>query len=450
MRDIRTELDALRQKLQKMHQRPPAAEPAPAAAPRLQSPPWETAGDESAFEESLLSNAVSVDGFPHFSNSDRVSGDIEACISGTVVENAKGRHFQTETRFPFSSSHGNFDLQGLAKLPGSIIEALCPEHQGGYSEKWAFLDTETNGLSGGAGSFAFLVGLGMVREDAFVVRQYFLREPAEEASALESIAQDLQGFETLVTYNGRTFDAPLLETRYRLARAPVPFEAMPHLDLLFACRRLWKRRFESCRLTGLERDVLGYERVGDVPGFLIPTLYTNYLRTKDAGSLTPVFTHNALDILSLACLTSVVGVLFQNPEQALRRHPAECLGLGKWLLQVGRKEEALPFLWKAANGAIPEDLLARTLWDIAIVHRQLGQYAAMQHPLEQLLGFPNHLQNQALEALAILFERRLCHPRKALEYARELERRMPGERTAGRVERLVAKLSRNGSALLME
>lgn len=430
MRDIRKELEALREKLRRMERSSPQAEPRRPEWNR-DLPPWESATGDSLFEASLQPGA------PQWRR-----GGIEECVTGKIVETSQGRHFQAETRYTFSMVHGSFEVHGLRDLPGTLITALCPEHEGGASPTWAFLDTETTGLAGGTGSFAFLIGLGMVTPDGFLVRQYFLREPAEEASVLEALARDLAGLQTLVTYNGRSFDAPLLETRYRLARARIPFADMPHLDLLFACRRLWKRRFESCKLTSLERDVLGFERVGDVPGFLIPSLYTNYLRTGEAGSLAPVFTHNALDILSLACLTSLVGSVFENPEAAPRRHPGECLGLGNWLLQVGRREEALRFLWRAANSAIAEDLLARTLWDIAITERQLGRYEEMRRPLEQLLGFPNRFQCQALEALSILFERRLPDTRRSLAYARQLVEREPDERNAARVERLVRRLQR--------
>ncbi len=454
MRDIRKELDSLREKLRRMEQRSAVAPAKPLLARTVEAAkeilPWESSTTEDAFEASLETRrndsahdrqSPAADGI-WGGVSAQVSGTmaIEACVAGSIVETSFGKHFECEAFYPFSMLHGNFALSGLDGLPDNLLNALCPEHGGSPNACWAFLDTETIGLAGGAGSFAFLIGLGFLEPNGFRVRQYFLREPGEEPSVLSRLAGDLERFRTLVTYNGRTFDAPLLETRYRMARMRVPFAEMPHLDLLFACRRLWKLRFESCKLTNLESEVLGYERVGDVPGFLIPSLYTNYLRTGDAGSLAAVFTHNALDILSLACLTSLVAAVFENPEKARPRHPAECLGLGRWLLQLGRREEAIRFLWRAADSVIPEDLLAATLWEIAVAERQLGRFADSRRPLEQLLGFRNRFQAKALEALSILYERRIPNLARALAYARRLEEQNPGEATAARVERLVKKL----------
>ncbi|MCW5966351.1 MAG: ribonuclease H-like domain-containing protein [Bryobacterales bacterium] len=460
MRDIREELDRLREKLRRMEQKPAIAPPPSAPASLRQVPPdlppWEGRPGEDAFEASLASPLTNASQASHIHNvwshptvSPHTRMGIEDCVEGRVVETAAGKHFECEAFYPFSNLHGNFAVSNLDGMAGGLLNALCPEHGSAPSDSWGFLDTETIGLAGGAGSFAFLIGLGFVDADGFRVRQYFLREPSEEPSVLVRLASDLARSRTLITYNGRSFDAPLLETRYRMARMPVPFQEMPHLDLLFACRRLWKLRFESCKLTNLEREVLGFERAGDVPGFLIPSLYTNYLRTGDAGSLAAVFTHNAFDILSLACLTSLVAAVFENPEQARPRHPAECLGLGRWLVQLGRRDEALRFLWRAADGVIPEELLASILWEIATAERQLGRFANAQRPLEQLLSFPNRFQVRALEALSILFERRLPHLPKSLAYARQLEQREPSEASAARVERLVRKLrSRSGQQFL--
>lgn len=458
MRDIRSELQQLREKLRRMEVREANRDARDASYTSVELPPWESVSADSEFEASLTTVSsltdwrVSDEGFrpERVPATGRIMGSVEECVAGKEVETASGKHFQSETLYECGLVHGNFEVSGLAGLPGSTITALCPAHQGGGSETWAFVDTETIGLAGGAGSFAFLIGLGRMTEQGFLVTQYFLREPSEEASVLESLAQDLSPFATMVTYNGRSFDAPLLETRYRMARQRIPFAEMPHLDLLFACRRLWKQRFESCKLTNLERDVLDFERVGDVPGFLIPSLYTNYLRTRDAGSLVPVFQHNALDILSLACLTSLVGATFENPELVLERHPTECVGLGRWLLQMGRRDEALPFLWKAANSAIAEDLLARTLWEIAIAERQLGRYAEMQKPLRQLLDFPNRLQAQALEALSILYERRLVDLDEALRFAERLMQMQPSPQNASRMERLTLRRARNRTRRLLE
>lgn len=445
MRDLKAELEQLREKLRRLEERSgaePGATRGAIPSRTIELPPWDAPEDPSAFERSL--NHASAETIPDAIREAvrPLRGGIEDCIQGKVVETAYGKHFVVETLYPWDARHGQFALEDLPRVPGEILKPLCPEHAGMGAERWVFLDTETTGLAGGAGTFAFLIGVGFVAPEGFLVRQYFLREPSEEPSVLWHLGEDLARFDTIITYNGKSYDLPLLETRYRLARSRVPFEQMPHLDLLHACRRLWKLRFESCKLTFLEERILGNARVGDVPGFLIPSLYANYLRFQEAGSLVPVFTHNALDILSLACLTSVVGGVFADPSRMLLRHGAECVGLGRWLHQAGRPEEALRLFRQAINTNIPEELLARTLWDISEIERKQERFEAARDALEQIVGFPNGLHRRALEALSILQEHRLKDIPMALHYARRLEALQPDEKVGQRLERLVKKLGK--------
>ena len=191
-----------------------------------------------------------------------------------------------------------------------------------------------------------------------------MRDYGEEASLLRRLSEHLAQFDVLITYNGKTYDQPLLETRFRMARARHPFERLAHLDLLFGARRLWKLRLESCRLVELENRILGVERQGDLPGEMIPYYYFEYLRTQQAFRLVPIFHHNAIDILSLACLTAIVPFAFRAPEETAFRHGADVIGLARWVLQAGRHEEALRLFRRAVDLGLPDDLLFRTLWDI--------------------------------------------------------------------------------------
>ena len=165
-----------------------------------------------------------------------------------------------------------------------------------------FLDTETTGLAGGAGTAAFLIGVGWVEGERFHVRQYFMRDYHEEAALLHGLADELARFESLVTFNGKMFDVPLLDARFRLNRARFPLGDAPHLDLLHPARRLWKARLESCRLQSLEAALMGLRRHGDIPGEEIPQIYFDFVRRRDARKLARVFDHNRQDIVSLAAL----------------------------------------------------------------------------------------------------------------------------------------------------
>jgi len=347
------------------------------------------------------------------------AGFIQDLMSGAVVHTAYGEHFETEKLWERHRRHGSVDISDLAELPADLLEQLS----GGAipsadPTRWAFLDTETTGLAGGTGTYAFLVGVGAIEPAGFRLRQFFMRDYGEEASMLARLAEHLAGFDVLVTYNGKTYDQPLLETRFRMSRARHPFERMQHLDLLFGARRLWKLRLESCRLVELENQILGVEREGDLPGEMIPYCYFGYLRTKQAFDLVPIFHHNAIDILSLACLTAIVPLAFRSPENAGLRHGADLIGLARWVDRAGRSEEALRLLHRAVEMGLADHLLFPTLWQIAVMEKRLGREDAALAAVTELAATRNPFRVRALEALAKHYEHRQRNHAMALEMTR--------------------------------
>jgi uncharacterized protein YprB with RNaseH-like and TPR domain len=345
---------------------------------------------------------------------------IEELISGEVVTTPYGEHFETEKVWERHRRHGSVDISDLAELPEDLLEPLSAGTVArAHPTKWAFLDTETTGLAGGTGTYAFLVGVGSIDAAGFRLRQFFMRDYGEEASLLWRLSEYLGRFDVLITYNGKAYDQPLLETRYRMARASGhPFDRMQHLDLLFGARRLWKLRLESCRLVDLENQILGVERQGDLPGEMIPYCYFEYLRTKQAFRLVPIFHHNALDILSLACLTAIVPLAFRRPEDAALRHGADLIGLARWLLQGGRQEEALRLFRRAVEMGLPDGLLFKTLWDIGATEKRLGREDAALAAVTELAGSRNPYRVRALEELAKHYEHRQRNYAMALEMTR--------------------------------
>src|SRR4030095_9484775 len=214
-----------------------------------------------------------------------------------------GEVFIAEQAFAQEYQYGNSSL--LSSFPLSLISqwANDPRIAELPLSAFAFLDTETSGLSGGTGTYAFLVGAARFIEGQLVLRQFFMRDPAEEPALLEGLANFLAPAKALVTFNGKAFDAPLLTTRYSMHRIPVPYKNYAHLDLLPLARRLWRDRLESRALKYLEEHVLGMKRASEeVPGYEIPWLYFDYLRTGDARPLAGVFYHNAMDVVAMAAL----------------------------------------------------------------------------------------------------------------------------------------------------
>ncbi len=350
---------------------------------------------------------------------------IEEWSSGRVVANEYGEHFQTEKVFPSHKQHGSADIGALSELPPDLLDTLGESEIVACSpSSWAFLDTETTGLAGGSGTYAFLIGVGRITPEGFAVRQYFMREYAEERSVLLALEQHLAEFAVLITYNGRSYDQPLLETRYRMNRHKPPFCRLGHLDLLYGARRLWKLRLESCRLMQLEQEILGVYREGDLPGELIPYVYFEYLRSQEANRLVPVFHHNAMDILTLACLTSIVPAAFRSTDaESLSRvgvrKGAELAGIGRWLLAAGEREKSLEMFKRAVDANLPERLLFRVLWDIACLEKRLERpFEAMRIWIE-LSECRNEYRVGALEELAKYYEHEERNYALALDFTEQ-------------------------------
>ena len=229
---------------------------------------------------------------------------LEELVDGMRRENERGEFFVVESSVHLEVRHGDVPLSRLRAVAPKTVGVLAaePQMEDFDLSQAVFLDTETTGLAGGTGTAAFLIGAGWVDGERFVVRQYFMRDYHEEAALLHGLAADISGFSRIVSFNGKAFDVPLLDSRFHLARSRFPLAEAPHLDLLHPARRLWKARLESCRLQSLEVALLGLNRQGDIPGDEIPQVYFDWVRRRDARQLARVFEHNRQDIVSLAAL----------------------------------------------------------------------------------------------------------------------------------------------------
>jgi len=325
---------------------------------------------------------------------------IERVVGGEVVDTGGGELVVVRREYPLEHRHGRMPLDGVRRAPLDVLARVARmESAPPAAERLLFLDTETTGLAGGTGTYAFLVGAGWIEGDAFVVAQHFMRDLDEEPALLAALAPLLERAGGVVTFNGGGFDLPLLETRFVLARRRWP-AMLPHLDLLRPSRRVWTGCFDDCRLGTLERDVLGLAREQDVPGALIPTLYFDWLRHKRAAPLARIFAHNRDDVLSLAALVGWFGAALGDAP-ALRA--AEWAGLGRlWepvdlerglacyraALQAGLVGEAahrvrLRLAWWEKRAARWETACA--LWDVA---RQRELFDP--RPWEELAKFHEH------------------------------------------------------------
>ncbi|MBZ5540292.1 MAG: ribonuclease H-like domain-containing protein [Acidobacteriia bacterium] len=289
--------------------------------------------------------------------------------------------------------------------------------------QWLFLDTETTGLAGGTGTYAFLVGLAWWDAGGLQTEQFFLRDFSEEHSLLHELAARLAERPVLVTFNGKSFDWPLLESRFTMTRAiPAPRLAA-HLDLLHPARALWKLRLGSVRLIELERHVLdaprlGWRREDDVPSALIPQFYFDYLRGGPAAPLVSVARHNQMDLRGLAALFGKINTLLSTEShQDPDIHSLDLFGLSRYLDRRGEVARAHTVCERALECGLPAEFRPQAHRDLAVRARRRGDHAAAAALWKQLLADPRDALH-ACEQLAIYYERRAKDPARAMEYAR--------------------------------
>jgi len=326
-----------------------------------------------------------------------------------------------------------------------------------YTPQLCFFDLETTGLAGGAGTQAFLVGCAVLEDGGIRVRQFLLPGFEHERALLCLVGEWLTSQGTIVTFNGRSFDLPLIETRYLLHRLTFPFGDMPHLDMLHPARRLWKQRptiagpaldDDSCKLSVLERHLAGYHRVGDVPGFEIPSRYFRFVRDGEARPLEAVLEHNRIDLISLALVTAkAIALIDQGP--GATAHPREALGLGRLYERSGAAENAEACFAQAASLAArvgrEPDVHAEALRQLALCRRRAGRMADAAEAWQQLVSVPSCpsiLRREAREALAIHHEHRSRDLQSARTFVLDVLAEGAGSRLRERAEYRLLRLER--------
>jgi len=294
-------------------------------------------------------------------------------------ETAEGACYVLDKVYPLSYRHGQDILGDLLDLSPADTAVFTndPRLTDLSFRNFLFIDTETTGLAG-AGTLAFMVGAAFFESgptgDVFVVHQYFLRDHGDEPAMLLLLDELAAAKAGLITFNGRSFDVPLLDNRYLMNRMATDLRQKPHIDLLPPARRLWRQRLESCALGSLEQSLLGLRRTQeDVPGWLIPSLYNNYLRSGDARELRRVFYHNQIDMVSMVTLTSRVVRQFAQPSAA--DHPIDLYSLGRWQAALGQTEAAEQTLRWALAGDLSLDLYHRTLYELGGLLKKYGRRA---------------------------------------------------------------------------
>ena len=337
---------------------------------------------------------------------------IEEVLGGELVDTGEGQLLVVRREFPLSHRHGRQPLGAVLEAPLDLLSAVArAEHPVEDARRLLFLDAETTGLAGGTGTYAFLVGAAWLEDDRLVLTQHFMRDFDEEPALLAALRPLLERASGLVTFNGASFDLPLLETRFIMTRRRWP-AALPHLDLLRPARRVWTGWLSDCRLSTLESAVLGLAREDDVPGGLIPMLYFDYLRSRRAAPLCRVFEHNRCDVLSLVAL---VGWFGRALADARHLRPAELAGLGR-LWEPFDLERGLACYRGALEAGLPEPVARWARLRLAWWEKRAARWAsacelweaARQHeafdprPWEELAKFHEHRARDLAAARTIV------------------------------------------------
>ena len=309
----------------------------------------------------------------------------EGLPAGESESTSFGSHYVVRKSFADDYYHGKVrlsrfcsgELQQLMKLMKQRAEV-------GERDRIVFLDTETTGVHGGTGICPFLVGVGHFSGSDFKMIQYFIRDFDEEPSMLLALGEFLTNFDLVVTYNGATFDVPLLETRFTLARLDNPFERLGHFDLLNTARRLWRNGHGSCRLIAMER-LMSFMRGPDVPGAAIHRVYFDFLQHRPTPQLAAIFTHNTYDVVSLAALTlhacDCVGVA----APAALDDPLDLYSLARVLENSANWRRSISLYEMALGGGLPEPTRTKALENLSVIYRRIGDNQRSFEICEELM-----------------------------------------------------------------
>jgi uncharacterized protein YprB with RNaseH-like and TPR domain len=331
---------------------------------------------------------------------------IEDVLNGELLETEHGGAFVRVKEYDVNERHGTVSLGQIDEVSSHFL------HLAGKDENLLqmdlrhslFFDTETTGLAGGSGTYIFLAGFGYFKNNKFIIKQFFLRDFPDEPATLQAIHELLKQFNCIVSFNGKSFDLPLLQTRFIYHRIKSELIDPPHLDLLHAARRIWKRRLRDCSLGNLEYEIINVRRDNDIPSYLIPHLYFEYLRTKDPQPLKKVFYHNEIDILSLVSLTIMLNQIHEQPIEKLDHH-IDLKTLAKHYDNTNQWQRNIPIYQSLINIESNQEVKTDLCLRLGHCYKSLGQWDNAVALWEQLLN-SGKFRIETYEELAKYFEHR--------------------------------------------
>jgi len=297
-------------------------------------------------------------------------------FKGSWEETDQGDCFVVRKSLSLNQNHG---LIPLAKYPEMAVFSAIPGLEGIADisrENILFIDTETTGLSGGAGTYVFLIGVAKYLKDGIQFAQFFLQDPAEESSQLSALENFVSSSDLIVSYNGKSFDVPRIKTRFSFHNRQSPFDDMCHIDLLHIARRLWKKHLPGCTLGDLEHHILGLKRSSlDIPGWQVSEKFFEYLQTGDPAPLEGVFYHNEIDVISLVSLLSYITERLTNPISPAYHDQHDLISIGEYLIHLRQENQAISVLSKAlVNKEISNEIRIAGLLSLAKLYKRSAEF----------------------------------------------------------------------------
>jgi uncharacterized protein YprB with RNaseH-like and TPR domain len=346
----------------------------------------------------------------------RPTPNLVEALSGAYIQNNFGTTFIVDNKFPYGSQE-NLEFPRLQSRLQPIADwcgdPSLLEHD---PESFVFVDTETTSLGSGTGTYTFLIGAGKFSKDHFEISQFFLQDPIYEPPQLYALEEFIAGCRTIVTYNGKSFDVPLLNSRY-LANGWKPiFSDFIHIDLLHLVRRLWRDRLPSHTLGSVESNLLAITRLGqDVDGWLIPHIYFNYLHLGETQDLKKVLYHNLIDVLSLSQLFNYTLDLLNDPTNFVS-YEEDFLSLATFFDDTGNNEVAIDLYRRCLDAKLPTSKKNEALTRLALIYKRRSEYNSA-NPLWEMAAGGNDLD--ACIELAKYYEHRAIDYPKALRWTED-------------------------------
>ena len=340
----------------------------------------------------------------------------------TIIKNEQGKYLKTQKIYPKDYQHGLYEMNKFFEDFNNyslkqITNTDTQIKKEGIKDNILFIDTETTGLMGGTGTVAFLIGVGYFKDNEFFIEQYLMRDYDEEKAMLNDIKKLLLSFDIIVSFDGKSFDLPLIQTRIILNRLKMP-DFNLHVDLLHSARRIWSF-LDSCSLKSLEDNVLNFKRIDDIEGYLIPSIFFRFIEFKDLKLLKPVLEHNSYDILSLVTLFTHLKEIHLGKHKKLNSH--EFFHMGRIKEKQKEFENSINYLKKAVETAQENDIKYRAYKKLSWQYKRINQYEKAVEIWQKMIKERGAVIFPYIE-MAKYLEHKQKDYKKALYYTKEAEK----------------------------